>query len=140
MIKKFIAGLGGAIALNLIHEIVRKTDAHAPHVNELGEEALEKGLRRINRKINNPEHRNLATLGADVASNTLYYAATATTAAAPLSGMVAGVATLLLPKYVGLNPAPVNASPKKKALTIGYYLAGAMICRYIFRKLDRKVN
>ena len=42
MYKKILAGLGGAIALHLLHEVVRHNFTNVPEVNKVGEEALTK--------------------------------------------------------------------------------------------------
>lgn len=36
MFKKILAGFGGAIALNIIHEVIRKNFNNVPHINEVG--------------------------------------------------------------------------------------------------------
>lgn len=38
----YLAGLGGAIALNVLHESVKRKDSEMPRVDLLGEEALQK--------------------------------------------------------------------------------------------------
>ena len=45
--KNLLAGLTGAIALNILHETVRKTSANAPRIDLLGEEALQKTLNHL---------------------------------------------------------------------------------------------
>ena len=136
MIKKIIAGLGGAIALNLLHEIVRKTCKDVPHINELGEEALQKSLSKINYSIDDKSALYAATLSGDIISNTMYYAFTATNQMVA-SGSLAGVAAVVLPSVLGLNNSPTAGTNKRKALTVAYYLFGAAVTKMIYKRLNR---
>ncbi|MBD8081513.1 hypothetical protein [Chryseobacterium caseinilyticum] len=134
MLKKMIAGLGGAVALNLLHEIVRKTCKDVPHINELGEEALSKMTDRTALEINNPNQLYAATLAGDVISNAVYYATTATTHNLA-SGLLAGVGAIALPQKLGLDPDPVASTNKKKIMTVGYYLFGAIVTKLIYDQI-----
>ncbi|WP_312079087.1 hypothetical protein [Chryseobacterium sp.] len=136
MIKKLIAGLGGAIALNLLHEIVRKSCKDVPHVSEVGEEALEKMTEGTVLEIKNPDQLYAATLAGDVISNTIYYATTATTHNFA-SGIIAGVSAIALPQKLGLDPDPVASTNKKKIMTVGYYLFGAIVTKLIYDKISK---
>lgn len=120
MYKKILAGLGGAIALNLLHEVVRHNFTNVPEVNKVGEEALNKGLGKIDMKIEDKDQLYAATLAGDIVSNGLYYAATATNNFSLLSGAAAGVGSVYLPSQMGLDDNPVAETTQKKLMTIGY--------------------
>ncbi|SIQ93177.1 MULTISPECIES: hypothetical protein [Chryseobacterium] len=134
MYKKILAGLGGAIALNILHETIRKNFDNVPKINEVGEEALLKFTN--NTPINFTAEKSLyaATLVSDIVSNGVYYATTATKNDLT-SGLLAGAGAILLPKKMGLNEKPVAGTNKKKALTIGYYLFGALVTKFIYDKI-----
>lgn len=134
MNRKLIAGLGGAIALNMLHEYLRKNYAGAPHVNEVGEQALSQGLAKAGIVLTNHQARYRATLAADVASNGLYYALTATHLPL-LSGTLAGVGAVYLPSRMGLDDRPVASTDQKKLMTVGYYLFGAVVTRLIYKTI-----
>ena len=91
MYKKILAGLGGAIALNVLHETIRKNFDNVPEVNKVGEEALNKVLNKVDMQITNHDQLYAATLAGDVISNGIYYATTATTGFSITSGVVAGL-------------------------------------------------
>lgn len=135
MYKKILAGLGGAIALNLLHEIVRKNCTNVPEVNKVGEEALNKALDTVNMKITNHDQLYAATLAGDVISNAAYYAATATSGFNLASGVTAGLGAVMLPKQMGLDDAPVAETTQKKLMTVGYYLFGAVVTKLIYDKI-----
>ena len=137
MIKKLIAGFGGAIALNILHELMRKSFLNVPHVNEVGQEALEKTLAKVDVRLEDDETAYLATLAGDIISNGLYYAFTATDQTL-LSGSLAGTGAVYLPKHMGLNDAPVASTSQKKMLTVGYYLFGAIATRIIYDQINNK--
>lgn len=135
MYKKILAGLGGAIALNLLHEIVRHNFDNVPEVNKVGEEALNKSLETVDMKITDKDQLYAATLAGDVISNGIYYAATATSGFNLVSGVAAGVGAVMLPEKMGLDDSPVAATTQKKVMTVGYYLFGAVVTKLIYDKI-----
>jgi len=135
MYKKILAGLGGAIALNLLHEIVRNNFDNVPEVNKVGEEALNKSLETVDMKITDKDQLYAATLAGDVISNGIYYAATATSGFNLVSGVAAGVGAVMLPEKMGLDDSPVAGSTQKKLMTVGYYLFGAVVTKLIYDKI-----
>lgn len=132
-----LAGLGGALVLNVIHEAIRHNFNNVPEVNKVGEEAVEKILDNADVKLNDKELYNV-TLAGDVVSNALYYAATATNKAGALSGMLAGFGTVELPKYLGLDDSPVKATKQKQIMTIAYYTLGGIATFMLYNKLKKK--
>ncbi|RZJ47463.1 MAG: hypothetical protein EOO44_22275 [Flavobacterium sp.] len=134
MYKKIIAGLGGAIALNILHEAIRKNFSNVPHINEVGEEALLKLTDNTSINITGENSLYAATLVGDVLSNGLYYATTATKHDLT-SGLLAGVGAIALPKKMGLNDEPVAENTQKKLMTVGYYVFGALVTKFIYDKI-----
>lgn len=134
MYKKIIAGLGGAIALNILHETIRKNFDDVPHINELGEEALVKVMDKTSINITGENSLYTTTLVGDIVSNGVYYATTATKNDLT-SGLLAGVGAIMLPKKIGLNDEPVASNNKKKAMTVGYYIFGALVTKFIYDKI-----
>ncbi|TDX86815.1 hypothetical protein B0I22_0967 [Epilithonimonas xixisoli] len=135
MYKKILAGLGGAIALNLLHEIIRNNFDNVPEVNKVGEEALNKSLEKVDLKITDKDQFYLATLAGDVISNGVYYASTATSGFNIVSGLAAGIGAVVLPKNMGLDDSPVAETTQKKIMTVGYYLFGAIVTKLIYDRI-----
>lgn len=135
MYKKILAGLGGAIALNVLHEIIRNNFDNVPEVNKVGEEALNKALGKVDMKIADKDQLYAATLAGDVISNGVYYAATATSGFNLVSGLTAGLGAVLLPEKMGLDDSPVAKTTQKKLMTVGYYLFGAVVTKLIYDKI-----
>lgn len=132
-----LAGLGGAVALNILHETVRKNFDNVPEVNKLGEEALDKSLEKADIHLNEDQLYG-ATLAGDIVSNALYYSALATNKAGIISGIVGGIGAVELPKYLGLNDKPVAETTQKKIITVAYYAFGAAVTGLIYNKLKKK--
>ena len=86
--------------------------------------------------LDDPQSAYWATLSSDIVSNALYYGVTATSS--PLvSGALAGIGAVKLPRYLGLNDEPVAAAPQKRLLTVSYYLVGAFVTRAVYKALQR---
>ncbi len=135
MYKKIIAGMGGAIALSLLHEAVRKNFDNVPEINKVGEEALNKALDKADMKITNHDQLYAATLAGDVIGNGMYYATTATSGFNIASGLAMGLGALALPEKIGLDEKPVAETTQKKVMTVAYYLFGAIVTKFIYDKI-----
>lgn len=128
-----VAGLSGAIALNLLHETLKKKNNSMPRVDLLGEDALQKTLHYFGGHIDQKDDLYKATLAGDVIGNTLYYSligAGGTKNIWPKAialGLSAGIGAVTLPEPMGLDPEPVNKNDQVRLLTVGYYLFGAII-------------
>lgn len=143
--KNLLAGLGGALALNLLHELLKRTDKNMPRIDKLGEEALQKGVVAAGGEpIKDKDNLYAATLGADLLSNALYFSAIGVggtkhvwTKAITL-GLTAGGGAVAVPELVGLDAKPVAKTDTTKSLTVGYYLFGALVTGLLVKFLDRK--
>ena len=144
-LNKSIAGLAGAIAVNVLHEILRKTVKGAPHINEIGEEIVEKSLKDTDFPTDDKDKVYAAAMTGDLISNALYYASfapgksTGSLIGSTLtSGLLAGAGAVLLPEKLGLNDEPTAGTDKKKLMTVGYYLLGAVVAAGVYRALEQK--
>jgi len=131
-IKNIAAGLIGSVALNILHESVRKNVSNAPEINLLGAEAVNKTLSQYGRPIQNPDDLHKVTLELDLIANAAYYSAIGSSGKyiwpkAIAMGLSAGIGALKLPKPLGLDPSPVTETTQKQVLTVGYYLFGALV-------------
>jgi hypothetical protein len=141
LIKALIGGFAGAIALNILHETVRKFDPEAPRIDLLGEEALSKSLKALGIHAPVGDKLYAATLAGDVFSNGIYYSAIGMGnpkylwIRAAISGITAGIGALKLPEPMGLNDAPVTKTDKTKMLTVAWYLFGGLVTAAVLQKL-----
>ena len=143
IIKNLTAGFLGSVALNLLHETLRKNATNVPKINLLGEEAINKTLVTIGKApITDEDELYSATFKADLISNTLYYSLIGGKTKyiwpkAIFFGLSAGLGALKLPEPLGLDPAPVDRTDQMKILTVGYYLFGALVTGFVLKKLSK---
>ena len=142
-IKNITAGFIGSIALNLLHETLRKNATNVPQINKIGEQALNKTLNKYGTPIANPTELHKATLKADLVANAIYYSLIGGNKnliwpKAIFLGLSAGIGALKLPEPMGLNPNPVTRTNQTKILTVGYYLFGALVTGYVLKTLSKK--
>lgn len=140
-IRNLIAGFTGAIALNILHEAIRKQGDNVPYIHLLGEDALNKGMVAIGEPIENEDRLYQATLATDVVSNGLYYSLIGAGKSKYIwpkalgLGLSAGIGAINLPNALGLDEAPTARNNQVKALTIGYYLFGALVTAITLKML-----
>lgn len=142
LIKNLLAGFAGSVALNVLHETLRKNFSNVPRINLLGEEALNKTLFAYGTPISDREELHNATLKADLVSNAMYYSLIGGNKnfiwpKAIIFGISAGVAALKLPEPMGLDPEPVTRTKQTKILTVGYYLFGALVTASVLKALSK---
>lgn len=142
-IKNLLAGLAGAVALNILHESLKKTSSDMPRVDLLGEEALQKTIQYFGGNLDNKKDLYKVTLAGDILGNTLYYSLIG--AGNPkylwpkvaMMGLSAGIGAVRLPEPMGLDPEPVAKNNQIKALTVGYYVLGAAVTGLVLSLLKK---
>jgi hypothetical protein len=143
LISALLGGLAGAVALNLLHETIKKIDKNAPRVDLVGEEALSKTMEAAG--IDPPKGDQLytATLVSDLISNTIYYGTIGLGADKNIisrglgMGLLAGIGAVKLPKPMGLDEAPVARTDKTKLLTVVWYTTGALVTAVVTKALRK---
>lgn len=143
-IKNLIAGFAGAVALNILHETLKKQSSNVPRVDLLGEDAIQRTLSYFGGHIDDKETLYNATLAGDLVGNTLYYSLIGAGAAkylwpkAIFVGLSAGIGAVKLPKPMGLDDTPVTKTDEVKILTVGYYLFGALVTAAVVNLINKK--
>jgi len=139
-ITNLIAGLGGAVVLNILHESLKNKGKDMPRIDRSGEEALQKSLNYLGTSIEDEQDLYLTTLAGDVAGNALYYSFIGGKSGliwpkAVILGLAAGLGAVKLPKPMGLHQGPTSRNTKTSVLTIAYYLSGAIVTGAILKAL-----
>lgn len=137
-------GLAGACAVTLIHESVRKIVPKAPRMDLLGMNAISKGLNAAG--IKTPTGNKLYTmaLAGDILSNAVYYALAGRGdekniwLKSSMLGLAAGVAAVTLPRPLGLEERHSARTVETKLMTIGLYVAGALVATAIMKLMAKK--
>ena len=130
--KNMAAGLAGALVLNIIHQVMKKVDRKAPHIDEIGEEALSKTIEATGNEPPKGNKLFLATLGGDLLANATYFSLVGKGGdryrllMGVGLGAVAGLGALTLTKPLGLKDEPVNRSFKTQLMTVSWYVLGGL--------------
>ena len=137
-------GLAGACAVTLIHESVRKIVPKAPRMDLLGMNAISKGLNAAG--IKTPIGTRLYTmaLAGDILGNSLYYALAGTGnekniwLKSSMMGVAAGIGAVILPGTLGLETKHSARTTETKLMTVGLYVAGAIVATAIMKLMAKK--
>jgi hypothetical protein len=137
-------GLAGACAVTLIHETVKRVVPEPPRMDLLGMNAISKGLKRAGMKT--PDSRALFVwaLTGDIVSNALYYSLAGIGngkniwVRGALLGLAAGAGAVLLPRPLGLNEKYSNRTIATKLMTVGLYVAGALVTTAVLRMAEKR--
>lgn len=135
------AGVVGAMALTLVHEVARTQLREAPRIDRVGKRGMRRlaaalGLRSAGRSLYGE------TLAAEMVSNGLYYGALF--AGRPrrpvlrgaLGGLVAGLGALLLPEKLGLGRPVPHGGSAGKVMAVLWYVAGGLAAAGTFSWLS----
>lgn len=143
IINSIAGGLAGAIALNILHESVKRIDHNAPRIDLVGEEALSKSLISLGAELPEGDALFAATLASDLLSNALYYSLIGIGKKKNLLwrgagyGLAAGIGALTLTKPMGLSDAPITKTQKTKILTVAWYLFGGLVTALTIKSLRK---
>lgn len=140
-VTPWLSGLAGAIVLTFIHETARRTVEDAPRMDTLGRRSLSRGLEAVGIEPRAHDELQAMAFAGDIVSNTIYYALVGVGSPehAVLRGAVlggaAGLGAVVLPPYLGLGRRPRGVTPRTKAMTFAWYLAGGLAAGAAFRGL-----
>jgi hypothetical protein len=137
-------GLAGACAVSLIHETVRRIVPEAPRMDLLGKAAISKGLQKAGLQKPNEDQLFTWALAGDIVSNCLYYSLAGigkeknAWLRSSLLGLGAGVGAVLLPEPLGLNGKHTNKTTSTKLMTVGLYVAGALVTTAVMKLIEKR--
>ena len=143
LLPSLAAGFAGAIALNILHETVRRLRPQdAPRMDVLGERGLRKILNLADLPQPSEGKAYTATLLGDVLSNGLYYTVVGSGKHSLWRGLALGVAAgvggVVLPGPMGLGEAPSNRTPQTKAMTVAWYTVGGLVAGTVAQALRKR--
>jgi hypothetical protein len=137
-------GLAGACAVSLIHETLKHIVPEAPRMDLLGMDAISKGLKASGRDVPGSKALFTMALAGDIVSNSLYYSLAGigkeenVWVRSSLLGLTAGAGAVFLPDVLGLNGKHSNKSTSTKLMTVGLYVAGALLTTAVMKLLEKK--
>jgi len=142
-IKNILGGLAGAIALNILHETVKRLDHDAPQINLVGEEAISNSMEAAGLEPPTGDSLFVAALAGDLVSNALYYSLIGNGKKENIIlrgagyGLGAGLGALFLTEPLGLSDAPITKTDKTKALTVTWYVFGGLVAALAIKALRK---
>lgn len=132
LLRMTISGLAGALALTGAHQVLKRYNPDAPHMDSLGMQGIDKVMRTIGLEPMSERPLFQSALAADLLSNSIYYSqvGAAKGGGAWLRGIVlgltAGIGAVKLPPKLGLSSAPSSRTHQTELLTVGLYLLGGL--------------
>jgi hypothetical protein len=143
LLPSLAAGFAGAVALNILHETVRRLRPQdAPRMDVLGERGLRKILRLADLPQPSEGKAYTATMLGDILTNGLYYTVVGSGKHSVQRGLALGVAAgvggVLLPGPMGLGEAPSNRTPQTKAMTVAWYTVGGLVAGAVAQALRKR--
>jgi hypothetical protein len=141
-LRSLASGAIGALAVTAINEGARRRIPHAPRMEVIGMRALSAAVQALGGRP--PRGRKLfrETLGADLLSNTIYYALVGAGSRQTrlsrgiLLGAAAGLGAVILPPRLGLGRPPGNRRPVTPLMTVAWYTAGGVAAALAGRILE----
>jgi hypothetical protein len=139
-----LSGLGGAVALNVLHETARQVVPEAPRVDILGKRGIIKITKATGLPTPTGNTLYATAMAGDITSNALYYSLIGLAkprAVWPLGavlGMLAGAGAVTLPEPMGLGDEPVRRTSATAAMTVAWYTVGGLATAAIFSWLNRR--
>lgn len=145
-IAAFGGGLAGAAAVTLIHESVKRIVPEAPRMDLLGMNAISKTMNAAGLTAPNRSQLFVMAMAGDLIANSLYYAAAGIGdkknlwLRSSLLGLAAGIGAVTLPGPLGLQQQHSNRSTATRLMTVGLYVAGAVVTTAVIKLLSRRVE
>ncbi|WP_164112313.1 MULTISPECIES: hypothetical protein [Sphingobacterium] len=130
--QNLIAGAIGAIVLNAIHGLAKKTIKNAPKIDEVGKEGVTKAIRSVGLTLPSEQVIENTTTTFNLVTNTLSYRMIGEyksknlLLAGALHGLTVGLGTLSLSKKLNLDERPVTKTFLTECLTVTWYVLGGM--------------
>lgn len=141
--QSLIAGVAGAVALNVVHESVRQFVPTAPRVDLIGKQLTAQAFRQLGKKPPQGDRRYALAMVADVLSNSLYYSLVGrgSPRSAELRGLLLGVAggvgAVIAPNFLDVSKKAVQRDPSTVGMTIAYYMLGGVIAGGVGKRLSK---
>ena len=138
-----LAGAAGSLTTNLLHEVTRRLTPQAPRIDALGMQAVAKSARDLDLQPPTGTGLYRLTLAGDLISNAAYFALAAIAPrrlggwTATVLGLTAGIGAVVLPPRLGLSARTTNLTSLTRALTVGLYTAGGLVCGLVLSRTAR---
>ena len=144
--RALAAGAVGALTLTAVHQLAKRVSSNAPRMDVLGERAIARSVEALRRTPPAQPALHRWALAGDLLANSAYYSLIACgreprvwARAVPL-GLAAGVGALLVPQPMGLGHPPHSEQLSNQAMTVSWYLLGALATALTFNVATRRTG
>ncbi len=144
VLSSLAGGLAGAIAVTLLHEIIKQYDPDAPRMDHLAMDALATGLEKTDQKVPDKKALYKYSLVGDLLSNAMFFSMAGGKGGVKkalskglILGITGGFGSVIAPKQLGLKSKPTNKTHKTQIMTVGYYLVGGLIAAAVAKLIDK---
>jgi hypothetical protein len=137
-----MAGLTGAGALTVVHQVARSMTPNAPRMDVLGIRALRAAHRQLGGGVPSDRTLEREALAGDLVANAAWYSLVGAGSRANLwrrgvaLGLAAGLGAILLPKPLGLGDPPNAQRPETRLMTVAWYVIGGLTAAAAFAARD----
>jgi hypothetical protein len=136
------AGIAGAVALTVVHQLGQRVFPDAPRMDVVGMRAMSRLRTAAGAAVPDRDTLFGQTLAGDLAANAAYYSLVD---AGPRDGrwwrgaalgIGAGVGALTLPSRLGLGEPPHSRELRNQVLTVAWYTIGGLVAAATLDHLD----
>ena len=145
LIASVAGGLAGALAVTVLHQIIKKYDSDAPRLDLLAMEAISKGYKMADQPVPSKSTLYEYSLVGDIASNALYFGLASAgksnkaISKGVLAGLSAGLGAVFAPEQLGLSKKYSNKTTKTQLMSVAYYLIGGIVTGLVGKMVDKQI-
>ena len=146
VLSSIAGGLAAAIAVNLLHEIIKRYDPDAPRLDHMAMDAMSKGFKIADESV--PAKKNLYkySLVGDMISNTMFFSMAGGKGGVKkalskglIIGLTGGFGAVFGPKPLGLKSEATNKTHRTQVIAVAYYLVGGLVAAGVAKMIDKKI-
>lgn len=132
LMRMAISGLAGALTLTGAHQVLKRYNPDAPHLDSLGMQSIDKLMSAVGMEPLSGRPLFQSALAGDLVSNSLYYSQVGSASGSGtwirgiILGLTAGYGAVKLPAKLGLNSAASSRTKETELMTVGLYLLGGL--------------
>jgi hypothetical protein len=145
-LSSITGGLAGAIAVTLLHEIIKRYDPDAPRMDHLAMDAMSKGFKKADEPVPGKKDLYKYSLVGDMISNTMFFSMAGgkggikkALSKGLILGLTGGFGAVFAPKQLGLKTEGTNKTHKTQVFAVAYYLVGGLVAAAVAKMIDKKI-
>ncbi|WP_026897360.1 hypothetical protein [Daejeonella oryzae] len=145
LLSSLTGGLAGAIAVTLLHEIIKKYDPEAPRMDQMAMSAISTGFKKADQPVPDKKELYKYSLVGDLISNTMLFSLAGGKGGVKkalskglILGLTGGFSAVFAPKPLGLKAEATNKTHKTQVMSVAYYLVGGLVAGAVAKMVEKK--